>query len=79
MDKTEKEGGQCKHILITVGGKSKHLFSVRVMENLTCHLAAALVIIFRLLGLRISLSRMLTICSNLGLLFLSFCQQSSIN
>lgn len=43
-----------------------------------CHLAAALVTIFKLLGLRISLSKMLTICSNFGLLFLSFCQQSSI-
>lgn len=48
-------------------------------QTLMCHLAAVLVMIFRLPGFRISLSGMLTICSNLGLLFLSFCQQSSIS
>lgn len=37
------------------------------------------VVAFRLLGLRIILSRVFTIWLNLGRLFLSFCQQSSIN
>lgn len=34
---------------------------------------------FRLLGFRIILSKVLTICPNLGLWFRSFCQQSSIS
>lgn len=34
---------------------------------------------FRLLGFRIILSNVLTICPNLGLWFRSFCQQSSIS
>lgn len=34
---------------------------------------------FKLLGFRMSLSNMLTICPNLGLSLLSFCQQSSIS
>lgn len=34
---------------------------------------------FRLFGFRIILSKVLTICPNLGLWFRSFCQQSSIS
>ena len=43
------------------------------------YLDVVLAVILRLPGLRMSLSRMLTICSNLGRLFLSFCQQSNIS
>lgn len=49
------------------------------LSGLALYLLDALTSVFKLLGLRISLSNMLTISSNLGLLFRSFCQQSSIN
>lgn len=50
-------------------------------KSLMCevYLDVVLAVILRLPGLRMSLSRMLTICSNLGRLFLSFCQQSNIS
>lgn len=62
---------------------NKHMFSVELLHIVggwaINYLEAVLAVIFRLPGLRISLSRILTICSNLGRLFLSFCQQSSIS
>lgn len=45
----------------------------------TADLELSLPVLFRLLGLRMSLSSMLTICPNLGLSLRSFCQQSSIS
>lgn len=45
----------------------------------TADLELSLPVLFRLLGLRMSLSSMLTICPNLGLSLRSFCQQSNIS
>lgn len=61
------------------GLRSKETVAKQTNEKLKSYLDVVLAVILRQPGLRMSLSRMLTISSNFGRLFLSFCQQSNIS
>lgn len=65
----------CFLFLITPTERQALLFCTKSSSHLLLPMPVAL----RADGLRIILSRALTICSNLGLWTLSFCQQSSIS